>query len=151
MAGFASDILGVIAGRLQAKMGRGGEAVVNILMTRLAGFRSNKSGSRDLRRSDHLRLAQVGARRHAQNDKSRQRQKPEPGSRTFLSAKSLPEPIIKSRFHNGYVRSARHRLAEVFRLLPNGTTVPYLLPAPRFALSFQSAFGLIFSLQTNIL
>ncbi len=63
---FASDILRVVAGRLQPVMGRGDEAFCNVLMACLARIGADKSGPGNLRRRDILRLAHVGARNDAE-------------------------------------------------------------------------------------
>lgn len=79
VARFTPDILGVVTGRLQAKMGRGGEAFGDVLMASLASFGTDKGGSWDLRRGHRLRLAHVGARNHAEGDQYAKQQKQHPG------------------------------------------------------------------------
>ena len=61
VAGFAPDILGVVARRLQMKVGRAIEALIKILVALLAGFRANISGSGNLRRIDIRSTAEAGA------------------------------------------------------------------------------------------
>jgi len=90
MAGFASDVLGVVAGRLQMKMRRGVEAAKSLLMTLLACRRADISRAGNLWRSQFHPI-NAGARNQTDAGQHTEQQKQNPNPVTIKSCNGLAE------------------------------------------------------------
>lgn len=99
VAGFTSDVLGVVAGGLQMIMGRALEVARDVLMALRARLRADISGSGNLRRQ-HLDPADVGARNQAQAGQRAQEHEQHPRQAAFPAGDGLKEFLAQNRFHN---------------------------------------------------
>ena len=98
VAGFAADVLGVVAGRLQMIMRRGIETPELLLMTLLARFRAGVSRPGNLRRRQ-LHPVDAGAGNHRPSGQHREQQEKGLIRGVFQPGNGPAPPRMEDRFH----------------------------------------------------